>query len=150
MSFWAAPIKPDIKIVIAPHRATNQEMPGLQYKKMLQRISKKTPAVTIVAACIKAETGVGPSIASGNQVCRPICADLTTAAITKKNAIISTTRLSQNGISNCSTSNYKVLKTKKVKAMPVKKNKSPTLLTKKALVADLAAWARTVQKPISK
>jgi hypothetical protein len=28
-----------------------------------------TPAVTIVAAWISAETGVGPSIASGNQVC---------------------------------------------------------------------------------
>jgi len=26
-----------------------------------------TPAVTIVAACINDETGVGPSIASGNQ-----------------------------------------------------------------------------------
>jgi hypothetical protein len=32
---------------------------------------KKTPAVTIVAACIKADTGVGPSIASGSQVCKP-------------------------------------------------------------------------------
>ena len=34
--------------------------------------TKKTPAVTIVAAWIKAETGVGPSIASGNQVCKKI------------------------------------------------------------------------------
>lgn len=38
---------------------------------------------TIVAACINAETGVGPSIASGNQVCNPICADLPTAPINK-------------------------------------------------------------------
>lgn len=30
-------------------------------------ISKYTPAVTMVAACISAETGVGPSIAKGNQ-----------------------------------------------------------------------------------
>jgi hypothetical protein len=28
----------------------------------------KTPAVTIVAAWINADTGVGPSIASGNQI----------------------------------------------------------------------------------
>ena len=35
-----------------------------------------TPAVTMVAAWISAETGVGPSIASGNQVWRPSCADL--------------------------------------------------------------------------
>ena len=32
--------------------------------------TRKTPAVTIVAAWIKADTGVGPSIASGNQVCK--------------------------------------------------------------------------------
>ena len=35
-----------------------------------------TPAVTIVAAWISAETGVGPSIASGSQVCRKSWADL--------------------------------------------------------------------------
>lgn len=34
----------------------------------------------MVAAWIKAETGVGPSVASGSQVCKPICADLPTAA----------------------------------------------------------------------
>ena len=48
-----------------------------------KRIIKKTPAVTIVAACIKAETGVGPSIASGNQVCKPNCADFPIAPINK-------------------------------------------------------------------
>ena len=36
---------------------------------------KNTPAVTIVAACINAETGVGPAIASGNQTAKGICAD---------------------------------------------------------------------------
>jgi|TARA_B110000046_G_scaffold123355_1_gene129871 hypothetical protein len=36
-----------------------------------QRQIKKTPAVTSVAAWIKALTGVGPSIASGNQECKP-------------------------------------------------------------------------------
>jgi len=33
--------------------------------------NRKTPAVTIVAAWIKAETGVGPSIASGSQTWSP-------------------------------------------------------------------------------
>lgn len=33
----------------------------------LDRAIRYTPAVTIVAAWIRAETGVGPSIASGNQ-----------------------------------------------------------------------------------
>src|SRR5437762_3938285 len=31
--------------------------------------TRYTPATTIVAACINADTGVGPSIASGNQMC---------------------------------------------------------------------------------
>ncbi len=42
-----------------------------------------TPAVTMVAAWISADTGVGPSIASGNQVCRPSCADLPIAPTNK-------------------------------------------------------------------
>ena len=48
---------------------------------------RKTPAVTIVAACINAETGVGPSIASGNQVCNPNCADFPIAPINNKKQI---------------------------------------------------------------
>ena len=40
------------------------------------RATRKTPAVTMVAAWISAETGVGPSIASGSQVCSRNCADL--------------------------------------------------------------------------
>jgi hypothetical protein len=51
---------------------TTNNIEGLFSKKYEQRIIKKTPAVTNVAACIKAETGVGPSIASGNQTCNPI------------------------------------------------------------------------------
>ena len=42
-------------------------------------INKNTPTVTIVAAWINMETGVGPSIVSGNQVCNSNCADFPTA-----------------------------------------------------------------------
>jgi hypothetical protein len=42
----------------------------------------KIPAVTIVAACINAETGVG-AIASGNQVYNGICADFPQAPMNK-------------------------------------------------------------------
>src|ERR1700733_1404589 len=38
--------------------------------------TRYTPATTMVAACINAETGVGPSIASGNQICTGNMADL--------------------------------------------------------------------------
>ena len=39
------------------------------------RATMKIPAVTIVAAWIKAEIGVGPSIESGSQTWSGICAD---------------------------------------------------------------------------
>jgi hypothetical protein len=40
-----------------------------------RRATMKTPAVTMVAAWMSAETGVGPSIASGSQL-RPVRRDL--------------------------------------------------------------------------
>src|SRR5204862_3400084 len=40
------------------------------------RATRNTPAATIVAAWISALTGVGPSIASGNQTCSGNCPDL--------------------------------------------------------------------------
>ena len=43
-----------------------------------------TPAVTMVAAWMRAETGVGPSIASGSQVCSRNCADLPMAPMNKR------------------------------------------------------------------
>jgi len=76
MSFCTKPTVAPKNAVIAPTIATvvtttvDPSHIGLVLK------SRKTPAVTIVAAWIRADTGVGPSIASGNQVCNPICADL--------------------------------------------------------------------------
>ena len=43
------------------------------------RATRYTPAVTMVAAWIRAETGVGPAMASGSHTCRGICADLPVA-----------------------------------------------------------------------
>ena len=50
--------------------------------------NKKIPAVTKVAACNKAETGVGASIEPGNHVCSGNCADLAQAPPNNNNAII--------------------------------------------------------------
>jgi len=52
--------------------------------KVEHRIIKTTPAITSVAAWINAETGVGPSIASGNQMCSPNWADLPKTPQNKK------------------------------------------------------------------
>src|SRR6187397_3567704 len=51
------------------------------------RATRNTPAATIVAAWISALTGVGPSIASGNQTCKGNCPDLPTAPQTIRSAL---------------------------------------------------------------
>jgi len=51
-------------------------------------IIRNTPAVTKVAAWINADTGVGPSIASGNHTCKPNCADFPIEPKKRKKQII--------------------------------------------------------------
>ena len=49
--------------------------------------TRYTPAVTIVAACMRADTGVGPAIASGSHTKSGICADLPVAPRKNNNDI---------------------------------------------------------------
>jgi hypothetical protein len=58
-------------VVIAPNHKHINNTVELYSIKGDERINKYTPAVTIVAACIRADTGVGPSIAIGNHICKP-------------------------------------------------------------------------------
>jgi hypothetical protein len=67
-SFCSKPVVAAKKAVVAPKKHTTERMYGEYSNKGEHRIRRKTPAVTIVAACINAETGVGPSMASGNHV----------------------------------------------------------------------------------
>ena len=79
-----------VNAVQTPKTMISKRIFSLHSKIKEQRIIKKIPAVTIVAAWINAETGVGPSIAAGSQVCKPICADLPIIPINKKKQITST------------------------------------------------------------
>ena len=65
--------------VNAPTQPIRVSTSGTSAKSGCARVTMKTPAVTIVAAWMSAETGVGPSIASGSQTCKGNCADLPTA-----------------------------------------------------------------------
>ena len=76
MSFCTQPMVAAKSAVVAPTKVTRVSAFGAYSISGDMRQTRKTPAVTMVAAWISAETGVGPSIASGSQVCRPICADL--------------------------------------------------------------------------
>jgi hypothetical protein len=148
------------KAVRAPMKLTKKSAYDACSKMYEHRIVKKTPAVTIVAAWIKADTGVGPSIASGSHVCNPNWADFPTTPKNKKNEIISDKKNSYPKITTQSCKIYgakantvkksTVPKNKKIKNIPKAKPQSPTRLTTIALRADLFAWIRVYQKLISK
>src|SRR3954464_5444448 len=76
MSFWAQPTVAAKIAVAAPTQVTTCIAVGDVSNIGDRRQTMNTPAVTIVAAWIKALTGVGPSIASGSQVWSGSWADL--------------------------------------------------------------------------
>src|SRR4051812_1446065 len=79
MSFWTRPIVPANSAVATPIIATTSSVNGAWPNSTALRPIMYTPAVTIVAAWISADTGVGPSIASGSQTYNGNCADLPVA-----------------------------------------------------------------------
>ena len=72
------------KAVIAPIAITKFNAVSDNSNKGDMRATIKMPAVTIVAAWIKAEIGVGPSMESGNHTCKGNCADLPIAPMNKQ------------------------------------------------------------------
>ena len=87
MSGWMIATVPASNAVIPPTHATTVIASLLTSRNACARHSRNTPAVTIVAAWMRADTGVGPSIASGSQRCNGICALLPTAAASNSSAI---------------------------------------------------------------
>ena len=78
---------PANSIVTTPTIATTVSATPEISKITCIRSTRYTPAVTIVAAWIRAETGVGPAMASGSQTCSGTCADLPTAPANSSSAI---------------------------------------------------------------
>ena len=114
----------------------------------------------MVAAWISADTGVGPSMASGSQVCRKNWALLPMAPMNSRKQAISISgkvwpmkvqllpafAATAGKISaNCTEP-----KAQNTVMMPSAKPKSPTRLTTKALMAAALALGFLNQKPISR
>src|SRR5579862_5580428 len=84
MSLLTTPRSPMKKAVVAPITST-QESAVSEYSKSGDiRATMKMPAVTMVAAWISAEMGVGPSIESGSHTCSGTCADLPIAPMNRQ------------------------------------------------------------------
>src|SRR5574343_2052728 len=84
MSFWMIPRKPMNKAVIAPITMTKDSAVVDSSNSGDMRETMKIPAVTMVAALISAEIGVGPSSESGSQTCSGTWADLPMAPMNRQ------------------------------------------------------------------
>src|SRR5262245_20046376 len=71
-------------VVIPPMTITNERAASENSNSGDMRATMKMPAVTIVAAWISAEIGVGPSIESGSQTCNGNCALLPIAPMNRQ------------------------------------------------------------------
>src|SRR6185437_242402 len=74
MSFWTRPRNAMKSAVVAPMTVTKDSAVSDHSNSGLMRATMKIPAVTIVAAWISAEIGVGPSMESGSQTWSGTCA----------------------------------------------------------------------------
>src|ERR1700759_5369996 len=74
MSYWVMAMSAMKKQVMAPITTTKESAACESSKSGHMPATMKMPAVTIVAAWISAEIGVGPSIESGSQTCSGNCA----------------------------------------------------------------------------
>ena len=146
--------------VVAPMNITNACAVGASSNNGDSRATMNTPAVTMVAAWINAETGVGPSMASGSQVWSRNCADLPIAPINSNRQV-------SVSASACQPRKSMVLPVSpgapakivsrsvepisaKIAKMPSAKPKSPTRLTMNALIAAAFAEGRWYQNPIKR
>ncbi len=84
MSFCTMPIRPVKKAVVAPMNSTKFSAVCDSSNSGDMRVTMKMPAVTMVAAWISAEIGVGPSIESGSHTCSGTCADLPIAPMNRQ------------------------------------------------------------------
>src|SRR5262245_34605034 len=131
--------------------ATTSWAVGASTKSGVERATKYTPAVTIVAAWISALTGVGPSIASGNQTISGNWALLPIAPRNSNRQIAVTVAAgraaSLSGWPSVSA-NVSEPKLVQIRKMASTKPKSPMRLTTNAFLAAAAALGFWNQKPI--
>src|SRR6187399_253171 len=84
MSLLMIPRNPMNNAVVAPMNNTKLSATSENSNSGDMRATMNMPAVTIVAAWINAEMGVGPSMESGSQTCSGICADLPMAPMNRQ------------------------------------------------------------------
>src|SRR6266536_1093789 len=153
MSHCFSAIVAENSAVRAPTPATAALAIGDIANSTLQRATRYTPAVTIVAAWINAETGVGPAIASGSQVYRGICADFPVQP-RNRNSVIAVTAAppGTRAVGACANTVPKSSEpvAQKIMNIATMNPKSPIRFMMNALRPALAFAASPYQKPINR
>jgi len=112
------------------------------------------PALTMVAAWIRALTVVGPSIALGSHMWRGNWADLPTAPPKRRRvaAVATSTPKKVDSLSRCPFSNistmFRVPSSTYIRIIPMRKNTSPRRVTKNAFIWALRASGFSCQNPM--
>ena len=106
--------------------------------------------MTIVAAWMSAETGVGPSIASGSHEWSGSCADLPVAPTKNATQMRPSTPWAGGSLATRSKTSTKFIepKTRNVVIIPMVKPQSPMRFITKAFFAAPAGSGRSNQKPM--
>src|SRR2546425_6708624 len=135
---------------VAPNTVEKVSAAGPNWNSGGIRPTLETPAVTMVAAWIRAETGVGPSIASPSQDCSGTCADLPHAPSRSSRPI--TVSLAWLALVAWESTGpmVKVPKVVNMTMTAIDRPMSPTRLTMNAFFAAVAALGLCCQKPISR
>ena len=114
--------------------------------------TRYTPAATIVAACISALTGVGPSIASGSHTWNGNCADFPIAPmkISSAEAVSVTSDMPPFWAMWMIVDMSNVPVALNSRMMPISSPTSPIRVVTNAFFAASAAERRSYQNPISR
>src|SRR5215472_1368148 len=150
MSSLADPMIAPNSSVAAPTIATTSLASLDRLKIGADRTIRYTPAVTIVAAWISADTGVGPSIASSSQDCSGSCADLPHAPSSNSSPrAVVTPELE---LCTCEKTPVKLTEPNcwNISMIASDSPTSPTLLATNAFFAATAAAGLNCQNPISR
>src|SRR5271166_3066782 len=150
MSSLAQPMIAPNSSVTAPTMTTASCASGARLYSGLDRTIRYTPAVTMVAAWISAETGVGPSMASSSQDWSGNCADLPQApssssrpsAVTTPGLALPTLLKTPAKLTEPNWANISMI----ASDSPA----SPTRFTMNAFLAATAAAGLYCQNPISR
>ncbi|CAB5000363.1 unannotated protein [freshwater metagenome] len=135
---------------IQPTMSTSVRAMGAASKIALERTMRYTPAVTMVAAWMRADTGVGPSIASKSHACSGNCALLPQAASNSSRPIQVVVLVGAEPTPALTVSKVTPPNTANMAMMATDRPKSPTRLMMKAFLAATAATSLYWYQPMSR